>query len=154
MVDRLVEVGDDFTLPPAVKVGRVNLPSVIDVLKMEHKTAADGLVITSTAAADGYLPMLVTGRDYGAFVSTSQNTGRTLEVAKNGAGAGEVLRLVNKGTGATAVFRSGTAELSKVNANGEFEHTVAGAGVVLKSPNGTRFRLVVSDDGALDTIQL
>lgn len=38
---------------------------------------------------------------------------------------------------------------SAIMGNGEFEHFVAGAGIVLQSPNGTRWRLTVTNAGAL-----
>lgn len=41
------------------------------------------------------------------------------------------------------------APISRISAAGEFESLVAGAGVYLKSPNGTRYRVTVSDTGAL-----
>ena len=41
-----------------------------------------------------------------------------------------------------------------VNADGEYENTVANKGIVLKSANGTRFRVTVADDGALVTTSL
>lgn len=44
----------------------------------------------------------------------------------------------------------GTAtDFSAIMGNGEFEHFVNGAGIVLKSPNGTRYRLTVTNAGAL-----
>lgn len=46
-------------------------------------------------------------------------------------------------------FRNGSAEKSAVMANGEFEHAVAGAGIVLKSPDGTRYRITVANGGTL-----
>ena len=40
-------------------------------------------------------------------------------------------------------------DFSAIMGNGEFEHFVAGAGIVLKSPDGTRHRLTVSNAHAL-----
>lgn len=47
------------------------------------------------------------------------------------------------------VFRNGATEVSQIMANGEYENTVAGGGLVLKSPNGTRYRLTVANGGTL-----
>ena len=41
-----------------------------------------------------------------------------------------------------------------LNVDGEYENTVANKGIVLKSANGTRFRVTVADDGALVTTSL
>jgi hypothetical protein len=38
--------------------------------------------------------------------------------------------------------------------NGDIECHKAGAGLILKSPNGTRYRLVVGNDGSLSTVAL
>lgn len=49
-------------------------------------------------------------------------------------------------------FRSGPGaanEKSAIMSNGEFEHAVSGAGIVLKSPNGTRWRLTINNAGAV-----
>ena len=48
-----------------------------------------------------------------------------------------------------ASFRNSSTEKSAVMANGEFEHSVAGAGVVLRSPDGTRYRITVANGGTL-----
>lgn len=49
---------------------------------------------------------------------------------------------------AELVFGTPT-DFSAIMGNGEFEHFVAGAGIVLKSPDGTRHRLTVSNAHAL-----
>jgi hypothetical protein len=54
-------------------------------------------------------------------------------------------RMVGFGAGIGGSY----TEKSAIMGNGEFEHAVAGAGIVLKSPDGTRWRLTVSNAGAL-----
>jgi hypothetical protein len=46
-------------------------------------------------------------------------------------------------------FRNSSTEKACVYANGEFETTLAGAGIILASANGSRWRLTVSNAGAL-----
>jgi len=72
-----------------------------------------------------------------------------LEVVKTGPAAGEALRVDNRGTGKTASFKNASGEVSGINPNGEYENNVPGGGIVLRSPNGTRFRLAVADDGTV-----
>ncbi|MDQ0620092.1 hypothetical protein [Arthrobacter globiformis] len=81
-------------------------------------------------------------------VQTPANT-VGLEVVKTGPAGGEVLRVDNRGTGKTASFKNATGEVSGINPNGEYENNVPGQGLILKSPNGTRFRITVADDGTL-----
>lgn len=81
-------------------------------------------------------------------VQTPANT-VGLEVVKTGPAAGEALRVDNRGTGKTASFKNATGEVSAINPNGEYENNVPGQGLILKSPNGTRFRITVADDGTL-----
>lgn len=62
-------------------------------------------------------------------------------------------------TAPTAVVTSYNGEIGAVtgpalNVDGEYENTVANKGIVLKSANGTRFRITVADDGALVTTSL
>lgn len=81
-------------------------------------------------------------------VQTPANT-VGLEVVKTGSAAGEALRVDNRGSGKTASFKNATGEVSAINPNGEYENNVPGQGLILKSPNGTRFRITVADDGTL-----
>ncbi|MHB1065426.1 MAG: hypothetical protein ACYC1Z_13225 [Georgenia sp.] len=46
-------------------------------------------------------------------------------------------------------WRNAGTTKSSIMSNGEFEHAVAGAGIVLKSPDGTRYRLTVANGGTL-----
>lgn len=70
-------------------------------------------------------------------------------------GAASVAGLINTTTAwsnATSrlwSFRTNNVEKSAIMSNGEFEHAVAGAGIVLKSPDGTRYRLTVANGGTL-----
>lgn len=56
------------------------------------------------------------------------------------------------------VFRNTTTSvetvMAKANTDGEYEVTTAGKGVILKSPDGTRYRLTVANGGAISTTAL
>jgi hypothetical protein len=109
-------------------------------------------VSANLAANAGVYPSLVEGWDYGPSFTTAANGGTVLHLVKNASGSGAVLSLLNKGTGQTAAFKDTSgAILSQIAANGEFQHDVAGAGVVLKAPAGQKYRITVADDGVLTT---
>lgn len=48
----------------------------------------------------------------------------------------------------------GAVTVPALNGTGEYENPTAGFGIVLKSADGTRFRVAVADDGALTTTSL
>lgn len=111
------------------------------------------LQITANVAVNaGVYAALIEGYDYGPSFSTTNDGGTTLNLVKNGTGAGAALSVTNKGTGQSAAFKNTAgAILSQIAANGEYQHDVAGAGVVLKAPAGQKYRITVADDGALTT---
>lgn len=123
-------------------------------LVLKQNGAGTALQIDAGIGATGIYPSLINGQDYGPKFSTATNGGTTLALQKDGTGNGDALKITNKGTGLAAAFYNGAGALSGITAAGEYENFVSGAGVVLKSPNGTRFRLTVGDDGALTTTAL
>jgi hypothetical protein len=54
-------------------------------------------------------------------------------------------------SGAIAGFYNGAGERALVNADGELENLVNGKGIILRSPNGTRYRITVDNSGNLIT---
>lgn len=58
-------------------------------------------------------------------------------------------KAVSGQTAAIHVFAVDATDQSSIMANGEFEHLVSGAGLVLRSPDGTRYRLTVANGGTL-----
>jgi hypothetical protein len=112
--------------------------------------AGQGFKVSANLAANaGIYPVLVEGWDYGPSFSTVENGGTTLNLTKNGTGAGAALSVTNKGTGQSAAFKNAAgAILSSINANGEFQHDVAGAGFILKSANGQKWSLTIDNDGS------
>jgi hypothetical protein len=57
------------------------------------------------------------------------------------------------GYGLKVMNSAGTVQMASISsADGTVEINTAGAGVILKSPNGTRFKLTVSNEGALSVV--
>lgn len=86
--------------------------------------------------------------------------GGTLYVGTGNAGSGLIaqdaggtspLALQGGATSTTIVkFLNGTGvEKSKIDTSGNYENEIAGQGVIMASPNGTRYQLTVSNAGAL-----
>lgn len=91
----------------------------------------------------------VRGNDHGAVITTQADSGVTLDVTKNGVGPGIVTRIVNKGTGAFMAFVNNAGDAFRVHQTGEVEIFTPAAGVIMRSPNGTRFKVFVTNDGSL-----
>lgn len=101
------------------------------------------------AANAGKVAININANTHGAQITTNADAGSTLYLYKASTGSGDVLRIYNSGTGPSIDFRNTGGSVAKVNPNGEYEHLTAGAGIILKSPNGTRYRVTVTDAGAL-----
>jgi hypothetical protein len=86
--------------------------------------------------------------------TASTFNGEAMDITKAGTGAGTALKIANSGTGASLVIRSATTDVAKINPDGEFEHLTSGKGIILKSPNGTRFRITVADNGTLSATSI
>ena len=115
-----------------------------------------GIRVIMGAAATGYA-VQVKGQTYGASFETELDASNApaLLVHKKGEGVGEGVRIINAGTGSTASYRNGAlTEVSSINANGEYENRVNGNGVILRSPNGGRYRVTVGDTGTLSATKL
>lgn len=80
---------------------------------ISHAGATHGVTITPQVGADGFFPLLISGRTNGIGVTTSQNgAGQNVgQFTKNGTGAGDCLILVNKGTGKGVNLSDGTNNL-------------------------------------------
>lgn len=151
--------GEIFSTPPADATAHAievvgNATSNKKLLRLDARGPGIAAEILAQAGAAGFYPLTVTGYDYGPRFTTSQNgSGRSsLRVEKMGTGTGEAVIVVNQGTGATLSLRTApSTEVAKFRPNGELELMNAGAGVILRSPNGTAYRLTVGDDGAVGT---
>ncbi len=96
----------------------------------------------------GKAAAFIRGNTHGAQVDINADGGSGMLINKTSTGLGDTMRIINPGTGASIDFRNAGGAVAKVNPNGEYEHLTAGAGIILKSPNGTRYRATVTDAGA------
>ena len=89
------------------------------------------------------------GNTHGAQFDINADGGSGLLINKTSTGFGDAVRIINPGTGPSIDFRNAGGAVAQVNPNGEYEHLTAGAGIILKSPNGTRYRATITDAGEL-----
>ena len=81
--------------------------------------AATALQIDAAAAAAGLYPVVVSGQDYGPSITTATDGGVSLNVSKNGTGAGDVVKITNKGTGnALSIHNSAGTRIARIGKNG------------------------------------
>lgn len=91
----------------------------------------------------------VRGNNYGLAVGTVADGGDTVSISKSGTGVGAALRITNKGVGSTVSFMDGNGEVAKIYNNGEIELYTPGAGIIMRSPDGGRYKVYVNNLGAL-----
>lgn len=115
------------------------------------------LGIRVTMSATNAFGMQILSNTNGASVETSSDSSgsHTFQVMKRGTGTSRAMRIFNYGTGASLSFYDGAlVETASVNASGEYENRVNGNGVILRSPNGGRYRVAVGDTGTLTATKL
>jgi len=120
--------------------------------RFSHNGPANGVEIISAGAAAGFYGLSMTCLDYGIKILTTTNNGHGLLIQKDSTGTGLGLKVTNKGTGRTAEFATAAASVAGINADGEYEHLTAGKGILLRSPDGTRYRLAVANGGAVAAV--
>lgn len=103
-------------------------------------TGQTGAFITT-----GQTGAFVTTGQTGIFVTTGQ-TGSFLTTSSN-----VVYATGNQTISGVKTFNDQTNFSTGVSAAGDFEITNSFNGIVLKSPNGSRYRITVDNDGALRT---
>lgn len=102
----------------------------------------DGLA-TFAADMDCASWVQASGAVYIAVRGKSANSGTAIGVVLDNSNALST-------SGAKLVsMRNGGVEKAFVDKDGQLECTVAGMGIILRSPNGTRYRITVTDAGAL-----
>lgn len=87
-------------------------------LSVSQSFGAVGMSVTQNAGGAGFYVASFTGYDYGPRILTSQNSGVTLVVQKNGTGAGTVQQIINAGTGLSLDVRSSSASLFAITSAG------------------------------------
>lgn len=88
-----------------------------------------------------------------ATVLSAQTAGNwtALDVVK-GTGARVAVQIANSGTGRSILVKAGSTDVAGINADGEYEHLTAGKGLLLKSPDGTRYRVSVANGGTVSVV--
>lgn len=115
------------------------------------------LGIRVTMSATNAFGMQILSNTNGASIETAADASgsHTFQVMKRGTGTSRAMRIFNYGTGASLSFYDGAlVETASVNASGEYENRVNGNGVILRSPNGGRYRVAVGDTGTLTATKL
>lgn len=132
---------------------RVTNAGTGDGAQINQTGGGTALRVSAGTGAAGFWPQTVSGQDYGLQITTATNNGRALEITKTATGGGEALRIVNQGTARSISIRTSAAtEVAAINADGEFEHLTAGKGLLLKSPDGTRYRVAVANGGTVSVV--
>jgi hypothetical protein len=105
-----------------------------------------GLLVAGNASIiDGLVTVIGTGTLQGRLLRA---------VLTAAADIGLRVDAITGATGDTAQFRLNGTTKARIGPNGEIEVIDATAGIILKSANGTRYRIGVADDGALTTTSL
>jgi hypothetical protein len=124
------------------------------LIKLTNNANAPTLEIVQNAGAVDAYGISVAGKKYAATFTTSDASGSSVRITRsNTTGGGDVLDLRNdSATGRTLLIRQSTTEVATITREGEFEHLTAGKGVLLRSPNGTRYRLSIADGGTVSVV--
>lgn len=130
--------------------------AAVKIAGTQTVTGAKTFATRVDAQPGGYAFYAIGGGGFGSsgsagLVSSSLGAGAGALCAKIGTQVplGSVhatARLVSFGAG---IYSGAESERAFISPAGELESTVAGSGIVLRSPNGTRWRVTVSDAGAL-----
>lgn len=119
-------------------------------LHITQRGAANAISIVANNEANAGQPaILVNGYTHGARYTTFADGGIAMLINKTTSGGGDVLRLVNNGTGDTVNYQDGSGTVARVNPNGEYENLIAGSGPILRAPNGTRYRATATNGGEI-----
>jgi hypothetical protein len=115
---------------------------------------------TTVSRNPALTPIIIHGFDaYDATAAPTNNVagGNLLLAAGTGTGTavgGKVVLQYAPAGGVSNNTKNALVDGFTLHNNGDIECHKAGAGLILKSPNGTRYRLVVGNDGSLSTVAL
>jgi len=130
------------------------LTSAARVLSVQNNTV-EGFYVTADGSATANATLSSTVRVFAPYFGNN-NTSLPVEihsfVADGGAAVAGYVRTDAAWTTAGAKlwsFRNNNTEKAFVDKDGNVEVTTVGAGFILKSPDGTRYKIVVADGGAL-----
>lgn len=127
-------------------------------LSVTNKGTGAGISIVQNGAGDGMRVIQLNsgsyaaryeGQNYGISAIVTGDGGIAFDITKSGTGNGTALRVANKGTGDILAGTNGSTNTYKIKFNGETEQFANGVGHVMRSPDGTRYRLTMSNAGEL-----
>lgn len=81
-----------------------------------------------------------------------RGTGAGVGVFVQNAGTSAGLQINQTGTGPAISAYQGSTQVARVNNNGEYENLASGGGILLRSPDGTRYRVSVANGGAVSVV--
>jgi hypothetical protein len=148
MRDRLAIVDDGF-LERGVKVPEESLPSRLSAAKLR-----DTFVPKDDPLYTGEITKETVGLGNVDNTSDLDKPVSTATQAAINAAAGGGSFTNPAFTGVTSFKNEAGTILAQVTAAGEYQHEVPGAGIILRSLGGQRFRLVIGDDGAITSTPL
>lgn len=121
---------------------------------IEFSTSSDPIKVTTTSTTGYAVQGIATATGgVGGYFTAANGIGLAVTSANTSTTAGS-LRVFNSGGGALASFRTNSADKAIINNDGSYETVVADVGVIIKSANGTRWRVTVTNGGVLTTTAL
>lgn len=130
------------------------VPAMIDTALAGSRAAANTWTATQTfrpAAASGVGQIVQGLTSQSGDLTQWQNSAGTVLAKVTSAGNLQIAQTLTANAGTVKVTSGLEAANGVLVSAGEAEVLTAGSGVILKSPNGTRYRVTVADTGTLTT---
>ncbi|MCO4276141.1 hypothetical protein NG701_17205 [Pseudarthrobacter sp. HLT3-5] len=119
-------------------------------INLAQQGAGTGLNITMTdVSGAAKYGIFLSGKNYGVYFKTVTDGGNTLDIDKTGTGNGTLAKFRNLGTGDTLSLLNASGQVARFSAGGEYENLALGGGILVKAPNGTRYRIAVNNSGVV-----
>lgn len=123
-------------------------------LKIDQLGDAIGLEVNLAAAAATKWAGVFAGKQYGLSATIDTSGGQVASFRRSnttGGGSGVVIR-DDSASGIPLVIQQGATNVAYVNRTGEYENLVNGGGVLMRSPDGTRYRVRVANGGTIEVV--
>jgi len=119
-------------------------------INLAQQGAGTGINITMTdVSGAAKYGIYLAGQNYGVYFKTVTDGGNTLDIDKTGTGNGTLAKFRNLGTGDTLSFVNASGQVARFSSGGEYENLALGGGILVKAPNGTRYRIAVNNSGVV-----